>query len=582
MQNVDDSRVSSGDGMDAEMTGESGVPTWFGPEQSRLFGVLHVPGGEVARAGVVICPPLGRQHLDTYTGLKLLAQRLCAKGFAVLRFDYPGTGDSMGDQCRDSAVDDYLEGIRTAAGYLQACGVRSVSLVGLRVGALLAATAAPLITGLDGLVMWDPVTNGRRYLREQQALYRMTVGGEESAELPPEPGAVPLLGITLSSAAAAALGALKMPAAVGPISVLVLTRPEHTDDRLLAALPAADDCTVQEIVGQPDFVEPPSIVVKIPMDTLAMIERWLDANLTSETFAFEPVFADVAVADELPDGRKIIETITGLGPNRLFAIRTAISGATEGGPTVLCHNTACEHRVGSGRIWPDTARQLAALGVSVVRYDRRGVGDTGVATGEFPWMHSPEAKADVTDAVAALAVPEDRLMMAGICSGAWNCAYGALQCGAKLVVLLNILLYSFRRSDGGSERIAQVTDAVVGEPDSEERRLWGMVKQGLRNWLPYQGWLLLGRLGYTQAPEVLLKALGKSGVPTELVLSPSDFEWYVEHRGLIGAKRLARHGWAPKLTVPPAGDHAVLHRGLQNFMREYLLAAARREFADQL
>lgn len=568
--------------MNAGMTGLSGVPTWFGPEESRLFGVLHVPGGGVARAGVVICPPLGRQHLDTYTGLKLLAQRLCATGFAVLRFDYPGTGDSMGDQCRDSAVDDYVEGIRTAVRYLQACGAQSVSLVGLRVGALLAATAAPSITGLGGLVMWDPVTNGRRYLREQQALYRVTVGGEEGSELPPEPGAVPLLGITLSSTAAAALGGLKMPADVGSTSVLVLSRPEHTGDRLLADLPASGDCMVQQIAGQPEFVEPPSIVVRIPMETLAMIEKWLDATLTSETFAFEPEFAGIAVADELPDGRKIIESITELGPNRLFAIRTAISDVTEGGPTVLCHNTACEHRVGSGRIWPDTARELAALGVSVVRYDRRGVGDTGVATGEFPWMHSPDAQADVTDAIAALAVPEDRLVMAGICSGAWNCAYGALQSGAKLVVLLNILLYSLRRADGGSERIAQVTDAVVGDHDPQERRLWGMVKQGLRNWLPYQGWLFLGRLGYTQAPEVLLKALGKSGVPTELVLSPSDFEWYVEHRGLIGAKRLARRGWAPKLTLPPAGDHAVLHRGLQNFMREYLLAAARREFADQL
>jgi alpha-beta hydrolase superfamily lysophospholipase len=571
--------------MDAAVTGDSGVqgvPTWFGPEQSRLFGVVHVPDGGVARAGVVICPPLGRQHLDTYRGLKLLAQRLCAKGFAVLRFDYPGTGDSMGDRLRDSAVDDYLEGIRTAVGYLRDSGVQSVSLVGLRVGALLAATAAPSMAGLAGLVMWDPVTAGRQYLREQQVLYKMTVGGEESSELPPEPGAVTLLGLTLSPTAAAALGALKMPATVGSTSVLVLSRPERTGDRRLADLLAADNCEVQEIAGQPEFVEPPSIVVKIPLDTLAMIEKWLDANLTSDAVAFQPTFAGLALADELPDGRKVMESITELGPNRLFAIRTAIVGATEGGPTVLFHNTACEHRVGSGRIWPDTARELAALGVSVVRYDRRGVGDTGVATDEYPWIHSAEAKADATDVVEALAVPADRLIMTGICSGAWNSAYAGLRYGAKSVVLLNILLYSLLRTDGASERIAQVTDAAAGDQPTEEGSGWKMVKQGLRNWLPYQGWLVLGRLGYTQAPEVLLKALGKRGVRAELVLSPSDFEWYEGHRGPIGAKQLARRGWAPKLTVAPSGDHAVLHRGLQNFMRKYLVDTARREFADQL
>jgi alpha-beta hydrolase superfamily lysophospholipase len=558
-----------------------GVPTWFGPEEARLFGVVHVPRDGVARAGVVICPPLGRQHLDTYRGLKLLAQQLCAKGFAVLRFDYRGTGDSAGDQCLDSAVDDYVESIRTAADYLRASGVASVSLVGLRAGALLAATAAPSIEGLDGLVMWDSVTDGRRYLREQKVLYQMTVGGQESAELPPEPDVVPLLGLTLSSAAAVALGALKLPDVLGAASILVLTRPELTGDRRLADLLAADNCTLQEIAGQPEFVEPPSIVVKIPMATLAAIEKWLDANLTSETVAFQPAFVEHAVVDELPDGRKVTESITELGPNRLFAIRTRLAGSAEGGPTVLFHNTACEHRVGSGRIWPDTARELAGLGVSVVRYDRRGVGDTGAATEEFPFMHSPVAKADVTDAIDALAVPADRLIMTGICSGAWNSAYGGLERGAKLVVLLNILLYTLR-SEGGSERIAQVTDAVSGDEDTEERRAWEMVKQGLRKWLPYQGWLLLGRFGFTQAPEVLLKALAKHRVPAELVLSPPDFQWYEGHRGPIGAKRLARHGWALKLTVAPSGDHAVLHRGLQNFIREYLLDAARRAFADQL
>ncbi|MCG7611342.1 MULTISPECIES: serine aminopeptidase domain-containing protein [Mycobacterium] len=571
----------------AAESGTQGVPTWFGPEQSRLFGVVHVPDGGIARAGVVICPPLGRQHLDTYRGLKLLAQQLCARGFAVLRFDYRGTGDSTGAQCLDSAVDDYVESIRTAVGYLRACGLQSVSLVGLRAGALLAATAAPSIDGLEGLVMWDPVTDGRRYLREQKVLYQMTVGGQESAELPPEADSVPLLGLTLSATAAADLGALKVPDEVGATSILVLSRPELAGDRRLAGLRAANNCTIQEIAGQPEFVEPPSIVVKIPMDTLAMIEKWLDANLTSETVAFQPAFSDLAVVDEMSDGRKVMESITELGPSRLFAIRTELAGDGAGGPTVLFHNTACEHRVGSGRIWPDTARDLAALGVTAVRYDRRGVGDTGVATEDFPWMHSPVAKADVTDAVDALAVPAERLIMTGICSGAWNSAYGGLERGAKLVILLNILLYSLRRSEGGSERIAQVTDAVsgdegTGDEDTETRRVWGLVKQGLRNWLPYRGWLLLGRLGYTQAPEVLLRALGKGRVPTELVLSPMDFDWYVGHRGPIGAKRLARRGWAPKLTQAPAGDHAVLHRGLQNFIREYLLEATRREFADQL
>ena len=557
-----------------------GVPTWFGPEGSRLFGVLHAPDGGVARAGVVICPPLGRQHLDTYRGLKLMAQRLCAKGFAVLRIDYRGTGDSTGEQCLDTAVDEYLGSVRTAVDYLRASGVQRVSLVGLRFGALLAATVAASVTDLDGLVLWDPVTDGRRYLREQKALYQMTVGGEESSGLQAEAGAVPLLGVTLSTTAADALSALKLPAAVGP-PALVLSRPELAGDRRFVDLLATKSCTLREIAGQSEFVEPPSIVVKIPLETISVIENWLDGTLSPESVGFRPVIADRAVVAELPDGRRVTESIAELGPSRLFAIRTSLEDAPQSGPTVLFHNTACEHRVGSGRLWPDTARELAALGVNAVRYDRRGVGDTGLATDEYPWIHSAEAKADVTDVVAALGVPSDRLMMTGICSGAWNSAYAALQHGAKSVVLVNILLYSLRRTDGASERIAQVTDAAVGDERAEEGSVWPRVKQGLRTWLPYQGWLFLGRLGYTQAPEVLLKALGKRGVRPELLLSPSDFEWYEGHRGPIGAKRLARRGWAPRLTLPSGGDHAVLHRGLQNFIRNHLVDAVRREFANR-
>ncbi|MGV0735345.1 alpha/beta hydrolase [Mycobacterium syngnathidarum] len=565
-------------------SGVQGVPTWFGPEQSRLFGVVHVPGGEVARAGVVICPPIGREYQDSYRGLKLLAQRLCSEGFAVLRFDYLGTGDSTGDQCGDDAVDGYLESIRTAVDYLRSSGVKSVSLVGLRVGALLAATAASSIPDIDGLVLWDPVTNGRRYVREQQVIYKMTVGAEETDGLPPEPGVVPLLSLTLSSAAATALGALKMPATVGSTSVLVLSRPERTDDRQLADLIATGDCAVQEIAGQPAFIEPPGIVVKIPMDTVATIEKWLDTNLPSETSVFQPQIADEAVVDVLADGRKVVDAITELGPSRLFAIRSAIAGTPAGGPTVLIHNTASDHRVGPGRLWSETARDLAALGVSVFRFDRRGVGDTGIATDDYAWITSAVAKADAIDVVESVGVSADRLILTGICSGAWNCAYGAMRYGAKSLILVNLPIYAWRRIDGVNERLWRVTEFAAGDSDqrTEEVPAWVAVKQWLKSWLPYPGWLLLGRLGYTQVPEVLFDSLGKRGLRSELVMSPWDYVWYENHQGPDSFRRLTRRGRAPKLIRPPGGDHSVLHRGLQNFTREHLLDTVRREFADQL
>jgi len=561
-----------------------GTPTWFGPRDARLFGVVHAPADGRARGGVVICPPLGREHIDTYSGLKVLAQQLCDAGFLVLRFDYLGTGDSTGRDSSAAAFDDYLDSIRTAVDYLRESGADRVAVVGLRMGALLAASAAASLAGLAGLVLWDPVTDGRRYLREQQLLYKVTTGAGESksgAALESDPDTLAILGIALSNAATAAISAARIPGEM-PVPVLMLCRPERIADRRIADLITQDNCTVAEITGQPEFIEPPSIVVKVPMHTLSAIEDWLDDTLPKDAVEVRPTTArDVAVGS-LADGRPIVDSITELGPNRLFAIRTAPVDIPADGPTLLVHNTACEHRVGSGRIWTNTARELAALGMAVVRYDRRGVGDTGVATEEYAWIHAPTAIADVTDVIDAVGVAPERLMMSGICSGAWNAAYGALQYGARSLVLVNVLLYSLRRFDGAPEKLSRVAETAVGDEAVAEKRSWSLIKHGLREWLPYHGWLLLGRLGYTQAPEVLLKALAKKGIPTELVLSPSDHEWYTGHRGPRGSARLARRGWRTRLTVTPSGDHAVLDRDLQNYLRKYLADAVRRDFAGQL
>jgi pimeloyl-ACP methyl ester carboxylesterase len=51
-------------------------------------------------------------------------------------------------------------------------GVRQICLVGLRLGGALAALAGAARRDLDGLVLWDPVINGRTYLEEMSALHQ--------------------------------------------------------------------------------------------------------------------------------------------------------------------------------------------------------------------------------------------------------------------------------------------------------------------------------------------------------------------------------------------------------------------------
>jgi pimeloyl-ACP methyl ester carboxylesterase len=85
------------------------------------------------------------------------------KGYDVLRFDYRGTGDSSGEP-EEFSANDWIDDIGTAADELrETANVSNVSLIGLRLGALLAAAACSKFPGIDQLVLWDPVLSGAEY-----------------------------------------------------------------------------------------------------------------------------------------------------------------------------------------------------------------------------------------------------------------------------------------------------------------------------------------------------------------------------------------------------------------------------------
>jgi pimeloyl-ACP methyl ester carboxylesterase len=547
-----------------------------------MFGVVHIPRSGHARAGIVLCPPLGKEHVDTYSGLKLLAQALCDKGFAVLRFDYLGTGDSGAEQGADTAIDDYIASIREATAYLRDGGAQTIGLVGLRIGALMAALAASSLPDVSHVVLWDPVTDGRRFLREQRVLYRMLVGAQAGDGA--DGGGEPILGIEFSTAAARTLKGLALPAEIDQsTAALILGRPERLDDPRLMALAATANCALVEADGQAEFVEPVSFVVEIPLDAVTAITSWLDAEIPTARRAVTPVIRLRATVATLPDGSTVVEAIDELGPNRLFAIRTAALDLAGDAPTLLIHSMAAQHRVGPGRVWVETARDLAGRGLEVIRYDRRGTGDTGVATAEFAPIYSRTAKEDVHQAIAATGTPPDRLMMTGVCSGAWSSAYGALSGGAKSVVLVNAIVYSLRQIELGLERLIGLTPPEPGDsaPSATKHDVRQFLKNLIRRWLPYALWLQLGHLGLTQVPEVLLKQLRYKTASVDIVLSPDDYAWFETQRGNQGVARLSRPEWSPTVAVAPAGDHALLQRDLQNFVRRYLAKVAERDFGVQ-
>jgi exosortase A-associated hydrolase 2 len=144
---------------------------FFDAGKHRLFAALHPVNASVRRdTGVLLVHPFMEERQDAHPFLRSLSIALRAKGFASLRPDLYGCGDSEGDWA-DATVDRWLDDIAAAAAHLRReAGVRHVALLGLRYGAALAAAAAPRAEA-RALALIAPVLRGREYVMEVLRAY---------------------------------------------------------------------------------------------------------------------------------------------------------------------------------------------------------------------------------------------------------------------------------------------------------------------------------------------------------------------------------------------------------------------------
>ncbi len=137
----------------------------FGPDDARLLGVRYEPGAARRGTCVVMCAPFGHEHIESLRAMRLLSGQLARLGFDVLRFDYRGTGDSAGEG-DDATVDDWCEDTeRAIAEAKRLSGATRVALVGVRLGAAVAAKVAGARRDVGAMVLWGPALDGRAHAR---------------------------------------------------------------------------------------------------------------------------------------------------------------------------------------------------------------------------------------------------------------------------------------------------------------------------------------------------------------------------------------------------------------------------------
>ncbi len=153
-------------------------PLYFDELEREKFGIYHSPNSAAMNEkAVLICYPLMQEHIRTYKACQELAEQLSDAGFHVLRFDYTGTGDSRGDLI-DCNIDIWLNDIKAAAKELRdLSGIDSISVLGIRMGATLAATSG--LGKINQLLMWDPIIDGKRYLSGLKSIHRQMMDNRD-------------------------------------------------------------------------------------------------------------------------------------------------------------------------------------------------------------------------------------------------------------------------------------------------------------------------------------------------------------------------------------------------------------------
>jgi pimeloyl-ACP methyl ester carboxylesterase len=570
------------------------VATFFGPPESPLFGVLHLPGDNQIRGGVLICGSLGKEGMDSVRLHRILAESLARRGFAVLCFDYLGLGDSAYAQGRDDAVANWVASVGHALDYLALIGAESATAIGVRAGCLIldAYLSQAQSHAVSRVVYLDPAGTGRRYLREHTVLFRVSVGDDAAI-----PGEVSVLGGRFSEQAAAEFGALRIGAnpvgAHGVDNVLVVGRPAEADKHL-TALASAEGVDSIITGGLPDCAHPLAIPLPIPVTAVDSIVDWIDAHVLTATHRATPRYlTTVTMPADGPDGVDVVESIERIEPNGLFVIRTQPRPfSSEPAKTVLFFVSAHDLHVGPAREWVELSRRIAAAGSLAVRWDPAGQGLSGPIR-RNPWR-TVYSKADISDSIAVARHARQgagELQFVGICSGSWYAAQAARNIGAQSAIMVNLVAWNWRatptlmeqwhfqrktlnahaaRDTGGAGPESTWTTRL----EARIRRRQIQMKSGIHKYLPRFVLRVLSWVGLVFLPEDVLTTLAHRGTDVTLIASPEDAEQFTAKGGRAALDRLRSTSRPPRLITTNTGDHSANHPAILAAIRQAVLPDA--------
>ncbi|WP_137128959.1 alpha/beta fold hydrolase [Rhizobium sp. FY34] len=386
--------------------------------------MLHAAPGDTA---VLICPPWGYEALCAYKSLRILADQLAERGYPVLRFDYPATGNSSVAPDNLSGIEDWRISVCNAAADLQQLtGASRVVLLGLGLGTLLARLASPDIPSLYGLALLGPVNDGRRYLRELcswSAMINESIGLAPASTAVAEPDIGPAIaGFEMPSAIALTLKAINAKSVpLSSVMHLIAQRSGFVGDQDLADTLKAAGTEIRLISfeGFEGLLGDPTSA-RTPKKTWQAVGDWMSKTFPMRP-AYQPALPDRPVRQS---GHGFEEEFLRFGANdQLFGVLCEPDDLVpvKDRQIYIIINSGFDPQVGWARSTTDQARALARAGIASLRMDTADIGDSP-AYPDSPAMvlYSQAQIDDVTPAIDCLEARGYRqILLTGRCAGAY-------------------------------------------------------------------------------------------------------------------------------------------------------------------
>jgi hypothetical protein len=145
------------------------TPVVFESKGQQIVGMLHLPDGRSRVPAALLLHGFTGTKTETHRMFVKLSRALAERGFASLRFDYRGSGDSAGnfeDMTIRTEVTDAGEALRYLAGHRR-INSRRLALIGMSLGGAIAS----LLVGrqrsrFKTMALWAPVAEGAGILDE--------------------------------------------------------------------------------------------------------------------------------------------------------------------------------------------------------------------------------------------------------------------------------------------------------------------------------------------------------------------------------------------------------------------------------